>query len=477
MLYKRTDYEREKLLPTSDLEPEPYRSPFRRDYARLIHCPSFRRLQGKTQLFPGPESDFFRNRLTHSLEVAQIAKSIAIKVNYDQRSHLLRDGSRFEIDTDLVEFSALAHDLGHPPFGHIGEDALDECMKLHGGFEGNAQTLRIIGKLEKRDTIGNEGELVDHEGHDLRVGLNLTYRSLASILKYDEVIPRERPERTRVFKGYYESESELVTKIKQHVVGDPTVKITTVECSIMDTADDIAYSTYDLEDAFKAGFLTPLMLLAAPDAVYEEVARQTNRKLQKEYTQQDVQDILHEIFGEIIPDDDAIVAASGLGIEDLDSYARRAVTVKLAYRTSEEIAQNSFYRTNLTSKFVGEFIRGAHCTVNDDTPEMSIVELSEDTRERVEVLKHFSYVSQVMSPRLKIVEYRGKEIVHELFNILMEGGIDLLPSDYGMLYASVAEDEKQRVICDFIAGMTDRYAVEFYGRLRSVEPQTIFKPL
>jgi len=82
-----------------------------------------------------------------------------------------------------------------------------------------------------------------------------------------------------------------------------------------------------------------------------------------------------------------------------------------------------------------------------------------------------------MSPRLKIVEYRGKEIVRELFNILMEGGIDLLPPDYGILYASVAEDEKQRVICDFIAGMTDRYAVEFYGRLRSVEPQTIFKPL
>jgi dGTPase len=125
---------------------EPYRMPWRRDYARLIHCPSFRRLQGKTQVFPGKESDFFRNRLTHSLEVAQIAKSIAIRLNH--RSKFFRDD---ENNVNPVELAGLAHDLGHPPFGHNGEAALDECMQDCGGFEGNAQTFRILSRLEKKE--------------------------------------------------------------------------------------------------------------------------------------------------------------------------------------------------------------------------------------------------------------------------------------------------------------------------------------
>jgi dGTPase len=128
-------------------DPEPYRTPWRRDYARLIHSPSFRRLQGKTQVFPGHESDFYRNRLTHSLEVAQIAKSIAIRLNAVAEPFRPR-GTK--IEPDIVEFAGLAHDLGHPPFGHNGEEALDECMRDHGGFEGNAQSLRIVSRLEKK---------------------------------------------------------------------------------------------------------------------------------------------------------------------------------------------------------------------------------------------------------------------------------------------------------------------------------------
>ena len=124
----------------------PHRSAFRRDYARLLHSPAFRRLQGKTQLFPSMEHDFFRNRLTHSLEVAQIAKSIALRLN-DRYGYF----RAYPIDTDLVETAALAHDLGHPPFGHNGERALDDCMKERGGFEGNAQSLRILSKLGKKE--------------------------------------------------------------------------------------------------------------------------------------------------------------------------------------------------------------------------------------------------------------------------------------------------------------------------------------
>jgi len=131
----------------NELGDEPYRSNFRKDFARLVHSPCLRRLTGKTQLYPGHESDFFRNRLSHSLEVAQIAKSIAIKLN---STGVFPNGNSFDLNTDLIEFSALAHDIGHPPFGHQGEEALDQCMLDFGGFEGNAQTLRILSKLEKK---------------------------------------------------------------------------------------------------------------------------------------------------------------------------------------------------------------------------------------------------------------------------------------------------------------------------------------
>ena len=178
-LYRDADRARE--YPTESKVS--YRSPFRRDYARLLHCPAFRRLQGKTQLFPGAESDFFRNRLTHSLEVAQIAKSIALRIN--SRHAYFVDNP---IDLDLIETAALAHDLGHPPFGHNGERALDECMRKKGGFEGNAQTLRILARLEKKELDLEEAEETP-KSEDRRVGLNLTYRTLAAVLKYDKCIP------------------------------------------------------------------------------------------------------------------------------------------------------------------------------------------------------------------------------------------------------------------------------------------------
>lgn len=186
-----------------------YRSAYRRDYARLLHCPAFRRLQGKTQLFPGIESDFFRNRLTHSLEVAQIAKSIALRLNFE--NDFLH---QYPIDLDLIETAALAHDLGHPPFGHNGEEALDACMRSVGGFEGNAQTLRILARLEKKEPEVPIGSKAD-EG----VGLDLTYRTLASVLKYDRCIPPRRGEGESLIKGYYRSEQKLVEATKRGCAG------------------------------------------------------------------------------------------------------------------------------------------------------------------------------------------------------------------------------------------------------------------
>jgi dGTPase len=252
-LYKPAD--KTRLLEEKVSAREPYRTVWRMDYARLVHCPAFRRLQGKTQLFPG-ESDFFRNRLTHSLEVAQISKSIAIKLNYKHFGDATDDDYR--ISTDLVEFAALAHDLGHPPFGHNGEAALDECMRAVGGFEGNAQTLRILAHVEKKRTA-TPGYIEYSGGQDQRRGLNLTFRSLASILKYDKQIIT-RSEKEPIIKGYYAEERHLVEKMKEAVTGQENYDedFKTVECAIMDIADDIAYSTYDFEDAMKVGFTSLL---------------------------------------------------------------------------------------------------------------------------------------------------------------------------------------------------------------------------
>src|SRR6185369_11673427 len=220
----------------------------------------------KTQLFPGYESDFFRNRLTHSLEVGQIAESIAFCAN--EKNPYFKDDP---IKPRICFTAALLHDIGHPPFGHNGEAALDEMMLQYGGFEGNAQTLRIVSQLEKKRYRADIECALDR-----RAGLNLTCRTLAAVLKYDELIPEKRKEGSEVCKGYYFEDKPVVEDIKKHVVPDwkdGDQKFKTVECAIMDIADDIAYSTYDLEDSLKAGFIKPFDYLFPHQAILDKVTR------------------------------------------------------------------------------------------------------------------------------------------------------------------------------------------------------------
>lgn len=472
---------------------EPYRKPTRQDYARLIHSAAFRRLQGKTQLFPNHESDFFRNRLTHSLEVAQIAKSIAIMLN-----STVPFLEKRQIDTDLIETAALAHDLGHPPFGHNGEIALDECMRDFGGFEGNAQTLRILSKLEKKRTVIDGFNPVDRNGRDQRAGLNLTARTLASVLKYDVEIPRrakDRENKEKVVKGYYHTEKELVAKIKEKVLGrfPPTSKFKTLECSIMDVADDIAYSTYDIEDAMKGGFTNPIDMIGATEQL-EAVAKTVKRRLDdfyadapdadRQFTSLHARDVFlnnfFRLFEVSAEDKRTIVRKLPKTTELLSSDVYKAFLVTSANSVSKQVASDGYRRTQFTSELVGKFIRGVRFFPNEKDPVLSGVKLSIEVFKEVETFKVFAYETLINSSRLKLAEFSGRSIVKTIFDRLNEGqrGHMLLPEDFRALHSALSEpDEQARVVCDFVAGMTDRYAMEFYSRLTAPDKTTLWKPL
>jgi dGTPase len=473
-LYRESDFQRQVEVASKDKDA---RDPFRRDLARLIHSPAFRRLQGKTQLFPSDENDFFRNRLTHSIEVAQIATGIALNLNSSELA-----GN--QLNEHLLHFAALAHDVGHPPFGHNGEKTLDVELRNQGGFEGNAQTLRILARLEKKETTtfpttSIVAEPVDENGNDLRLGLNLTFRSLASVLKYDRVIPStdeetKRKKLRRPIKGYYDVEAQLVELIKTKVAPGHAGPFKTIECSIMDLADDIAYSTYDLEDAFKAQFLSPLGMAAATADEKAEIAEEINIKLEEEYgalaqaeklTIEEIDAVLQSVFYDLFSDMPA----------GQDPYKNSAEI----YRQSRVLGEDGYFRTDFTSKLVHLFISGIEFFPNEEFPCLSKIKFKIETFKMVEILKKYAFRSLIMSPRLKITESRGNDIIKTIFNTLLktEDGRRLLPEDWRRVYFGRDGDAwRYRTVCDFIASMTDRYCVEFYSRLVGIDAPSIHKP-
>lgn len=445
-----------------------YRSEFRKDFGRVIHCASFRRLQGKTQLFPGYESDFFRNRLTHSLEVGQIAESIAMCANATNPFF-----QKQPIKPRICLTAALLHDIGHPPFGHNGEAALDRMMLEFGGFEGNAQTLRIVSQLEKKRYKEDVSCLLER-----RAGLNLTYRTLAAVLKYDSLIPQKRSEGAKVAKGYYFEDKPIVEDIKRSVVpgwNEDDGPFKTVECSIMDISDDIAYSTYDLEDSLKAGFLTPSKILTSEPRLLNKVAGIVTKKLGYQVTEADVLTTFAELF---TPRIDTSLAASIRQPDDdhLTTISKALQVIEVMEATSS----SGQARTEFTAALVGKFAEAVSIEVDEKNPALSKVKVEPEVLRTIEIVKTYTYEAVIASSRVKLAEYRGQEVVGGIFEALSsQEGYKLLPEDALNLYLAACGDRQKemRVLSDFIAGMTDRYAVEFYGRLHSDSPQTIFKDL
>lgn len=405
--YTPFDLERLKQSPRTD----DYRSPFQIDRDRIIHSSEFRRLQGKTQVFLPGEYDFYRTRLTHSIEVAQIGRSICNYLFSTENEFL---NENFFIDPDLVESICLAHDLGHPPFGHAGERTINLLMKKYGGFEGNAQTLRLITEIFYRADAG-------------RRGMNPTRAFLDGILKYK-----------CLYKNFLSPENHFLyneqKKYIDFVFGRKTVlsifgsysklnKFRSIECQIMDWADDTAYAVNDLVDSISGGFITIAKL----------VQWQSENNL-TEYQHKIVSDMIEWIK------DGKFKPKFGMQIGDFV----KACSLK----------KKKTFLDKFTNRYKYE------------------LEIEKSILEKAQLYKRISVELVFRSPQLHQMEYKGKYMIEKMFRLFEEnyvtrlGKMKLLPDFTDRIIRSEKNKSKRaRLICDQIAGMTDSYAMRTYRRL------------
>lgn len=396
---------------------EDFRTPFQVDRDRVLHTPAFRRLQNKTQVFWSGEYDFYRTRLTHSLEVAQIGRSIC---------HWLHsmDGPLEEdyfIDPDLVEAACLSHDLGHPPFGHAGERTLNHLMAEWGGFEGNAQTLRLLSERifsAKRAGMDPSRAFVDSV---------LKYKSLWSELKR---LAGGSPKNHFLYDYQQEVLDWAMGGMDFPVEATPGKArdaCKSIECQIMDWADDTAYSLNDLSDSVHAGFLGIHRI--------EAWAESRNHP-----------------------------CGDGTPLGDLMKAIRRgSVDPFVGSRIG------SYVRAASLSEDVN-FLSG---TTNRYRYRLAI---SPEVKAESEVFKQLAFEVVFLSPELKQLEHKGSHLLRGLWNVLCKRYVDqeridgqdfqLLPERDAMEIEQEADPARRaRLVCDFLAGMSDGYAVRFYKRL------------
>ncbi|MBL28810.1 MAG: deoxyguanosinetriphosphate triphosphohydrolase [Rhodospirillaceae bacterium] len=355
------------------------RTAFQRDRDRIVHSAAFRRLEYKTQVFVYHEGDNYRTRLTHSLEVAQIARSISRQLGLDE---------------DLAEALALAHDLGHTPFGHAGEDALDAAMAAFGGFDHNAQTLRIVTRLERK--------YADFDG------LNLTWETLEGVVKHNGPLPRDG----------------APTYILEYDAGH-AMELDTwpgAEAQVASLADDIAYNNHDIDDGLRADLFSIEALKALPmvGEVFAEV--------EARYPGLERRRLVHEAIRRLI---NRMVA-------DLLTESRRRI---------EALAPDSVEAV----RHLGQPLIG----------------FSEEMRANDRALKTFLFENMYRHYRVNRMASKARRVIAELFDLLL-GEPDCLPTAWRERAAAAGSPETARVVADYIAGMTDRYALEEHQRLFDV---------
>lgn len=407
--YSDFDFERAE----ESIRKDDYRTPFQIDRDRLIHSSEFRRLQGKTQVFLPGESDYYRTRLTHSIEVSQIGRSIT---NYITKKHSEVFNDKYFIDEDLVESACLAHDLGHPPFGHAGERTLNRLMKDYGGFEGNGQTLRLL-----TDTFYTVG--------DGRRGMKPTRAFVDAILKYKSVYSRFDNPKNHFIYDYQREYVDFVFDGKElpgelhdpHKLND----FKSIECQIMDWADDSAYAVNDLVDSISGGFINLAKL-------------QKWRKLNSENLTESQNESLDKI--------------------------------------EKWIAEDK-YKSKFGSE-IGEFIHA--CSIEERATFMDdltnrykyVLAIDEEKFKRIAMYKKIAVDLVFRTPQLHQMEFKGDQMIQKMFDAFTKNyvdeitGIELLPNFTNNLIKQESEKGKRaRLVCDYLAGMTDAFALINYKRL------------
>ena len=376
--------------------PCPMRTPFQRDRDRIVHATAFRRLTYKTQVFLHHEGDHFRTRLTHSLEVAQIARAIARLLGLDE---------------DLAEALSLAHDLGHPPFGHAGERALDRAMREWGGFDHNAHSLRIVTRLERK-----------YAHFD---GLNLTFETLEGLAKHNGPLigPRARHKAG-------EASAELLGLVRELALDDALLldRFAPAEAQVAALADDIAYTNHDIDDGLRAGLLTLDDLAGAPMAstfVTEALASANAGSRTRAGAPAPGRRLFYEVNRRMIT----------VMVDDVVTETRKRIAA-LAPRTADDIR-------------------------NADAP---VVAFSSERRQELDGLSTFLFERVYRSSRVMRVMDKAEQVVADLFASYMARAASL-PGGRGVEIADLDVADRARFVADFIAGMTDRFALAEYARL------------
>ncbi len=437
---------RRSIHTTQKRSIDDHRSSFERDLTRVIHSPAFRKLQRKTQILGTNEGDFHRTRLTHSLEVSSIAKSIVrnLKRRPDAIEELPSD--------DLISTISLLHDIGHPPFGHGGEVALNYQMREHGGFEGNGQTLRLITKCEI--SYGD-------------CGLNLTRRTLLGILKYPvayhklnklsyESLSNNLPLKINDWlppKCFFDSEQHIVDWILstlpendqttfQNVMIKPTAlthgksQFKSLDCSLMNIADDIAYGVHDFEDAIH-------LRLIASRAMNNKRFINIYNKANKNKKLSDCAIMIDNLFNY-----EQTIRKSAIG--ELVNFFITSTSVQL-------LETHQHFETNLLR----------HNAVIEPA-----------AKALLEELKALIYAHVIDSPEARTIEYGGQTVVLKLFDAVSSNPMSLLDRPTRKKYSEATSDsDSVRVICDYIANMSDEYAYRMHERLFGFNTRTVFERL
>lgn len=407
-------------------DPTDTRSPAQKDRDRILYTSALRRLAKVTQVVKADTGHVFHNRLTHSMQVAQVGLRTAQRLQ-PMYQNLMNTSEGF--DPDVVEAACLAHDLGHPPFGHVAEKKLQELAPDIEGFEGNAQSFRIVTRLSQHAPTHH--------------GLDLTRATLAAILKYPWLKDGNKDKLDKW--GAYSSEKKDFDFAS---ILCPASQTKTIEASLMDWADDITYSVHDVEDFYRAGRV-PLHLLA--DRRYDKERRGFFEKVFARHVDRkgtwNDQKSLMEAFNEVI-----------VGLFPLEGV--------YTGKWSERAALRGF-----SSELIGRYISGTKIDLKSGIPELVI---DKDRELEVAMLKELTWVYVIEAPELASQQEGQRELIEKLFKIYWEAAQGkrnhhLFPPYYSeALLGAADEREKKRVVVDLIAGMTEEQAQAMHNRLAGI---------